>query len=97
MVLLEIAWCLLCRLHTLCITLRENYRHAVELAFDAIETFGDADWVMENCGLSVVRVRFVVRLQLVKGENIVDQFLFLRCCLASREVPYFRRGGTVGV
>lgn len=54
----------------------EEFGHAVELGFDAVEAPGDGDGVVEDCVLAVVRVGLFGGLELVELEDVVDEGLF---------------------
>jgi hypothetical protein len=60
----------------------EDFWHAIELALDAVQTASNADRVVKDGVLCIVRICLVAGLELVEAENIVNDFLFLEAGLA---------------
>lgn len=55
--------------HTFC----KKLGHAIKLALHAVEALCDADWVVEDSILGVVRVCLVIGLELIEVEDVADE------------------------
>lgn len=56
----------------------EEFRHAVELRPDAVETFGDGDGVVEDGVGGIVAVGLLGGVELVELQDVVDELLLGR-------------------